>query len=364
MSSQTLVSLRYSDLVADIDLSDQIEQAYGPAGLGALTISGIPGYAEARDAFVPLTHSVAHLSDAVKATLEHSPSMWNVGWSHGKEKLGNAPDFAKGSYYCNPVFDVPEPDEAKIAEYPFFFPKNIWPDEALPQFEPRFKKLGQIMFDAVVLLCKQIDRYVAKNIPSYSSNFLFDHISKTRKIKGRGLYYFPLNEKNGENAVDDRWIGWHNDSGFLTALARDMFFDDASGKRIPNPDPKGGLWIIDRQSGAVKVDFPENEMAVQCGECLQIITGGLVVATPHCVAPSFPTDGTKIGRGSFPVFIDTCPDFPLSPPFGVNRAAVFDKTPNSKVPPLEQRWLSDGVPFVQYLGDSFRKYYEFALSQT
>lgn len=39
--------------------------------------------------------------------LEHEPSMYNVGWSHGKEKLGDTPDFAKGSFYGNPLFDEP-----------------------------------------------------------------------------------------------------------------------------------------------------------------------------------------------------------------------------------------------------------------
>ena len=33
--------------------------------------------------------------------------MYNVGWSHGKEKLGDKPDFAKGSFYANPLFDEP-----------------------------------------------------------------------------------------------------------------------------------------------------------------------------------------------------------------------------------------------------------------
>eukprot|EP00957_Ditylum_brightwellii_P065271 4950814-Ditylum_brightwellii.AAC.1 len=56
-------------------------------------------------------------------------------------------------------------------------------------------------------------------------------MKQTEKAKGRLLYYFPLD--NGEvkddvnNAKDDAdiaeysWIGWHNDSGFLTALAGD-----------------------------------------------------------------------------------------------------------------------------------------------
>jgi hypothetical protein len=39
--------------------------------------------------------------------------------------------------------------------------------------------------------------------------------------------------------VTDSWIGWHNDSGFLTALTSAMYFDDETGQIIENPDPDG-----------------------------------------------------------------------------------------------------------------------------
>lgn len=98
-----VVTLQYADLASGKDLSKDILAAYGPKGLGALTIAGIPGYAEARKALIPMSHKLAHLPDGVKAKLEHEESMYNVGWSHGKEKMGDKPDFAKGSYYGNPV---------------------------------------------------------------------------------------------------------------------------------------------------------------------------------------------------------------------------------------------------------------------
>jgi hypothetical protein len=62
-----------------------------------------------------------------------------------------------------------------------------------------------------------------------------------------------------------------------------MFVDDSSGAEIDNPDPNGGLYIVSRSSRGreipVKVNIPKDELAIQCGECLQIVTGGLLVAT-------------------------------------------------------------------------------------
>ena len=63
-----------------------------------------------------------------------------------------------------------------------------------------------------------VQTYVSSSRATYvpQPTLMFDQISNTRKIKGRGLYYYPKADAESE----DGWIGWHNDSGFLTALTR------------------------------------------------------------------------------------------------------------------------------------------------
>lgn len=145
-----LVTLSYDDLIAGKDLTADVLRAYGPDGLGALTVSGIPEYVELREKLLRLSYTLAHLPEVCfhcracvicwwwssgwcgmcepfpepavlvlrlvlwaillqdeRKKLEHEPSMYNVGWSHGKEKLGDTPDFAKGSFYGNPLYDEP-----------------------------------------------------------------------------------------------------------------------------------------------------------------------------------------------------------------------------------------------------------------
>lgn len=257
----------------------------------------------------------------------------------------------------------------------YAYPKNIWPTEDLPALEPAFKvrgagvaklvsnlvkqALGRTMYDTVVLLTKQIDALVEKRIPGYKKGMMHHLISTTRKIKGRLLYYYPVDKTKDK---EDGWIGWHNDSGFLTALTGAMFFDDAAGKSMPNPDPSGGLWIVSRGHDNVQVKIPADHLAVQCGECLQIVTGGLLVATPHCVRPSF-ADKLAIGRATFPVFIDSDTAFKLEPPTGRTRSDVFEHTARSKVPPLEDRWTHDGQTFSEFLKVSFEQYYTWNLKK-
>jgi len=350
-----LVCIAYDDLLAGNDVTEKIIEAYGPGGKGALTISGVPNYENLRRKLLPLSHKLAHLPNERKALLEHAPSMWNVGWSHGKEKLGDKPDLAKGSYYCNPLYDkAAGDDDSTRARYPYAYPDNVWPTDDMPELEPAFKAMGRLMFDVIVLLCRGIDNFVAERVPTYEKGKLYNAIKETKKVKGRLLYYFPCDQHEAE----DGWIGWHNDCGFLTGLVSSLYFDDDTGAIIPNPDPSGGLWVVNRGSTPVQVKIPADHMGVQCGECLQVITGGLLVATPHAVRVSKSNSNVRVGRGAFPVFVDTDVEFLLATPPGVERGQVFDKTVHSKVPPLESRWKGNDQKFVEFLGDTFRQYYE------
>lgn len=54
-------------------------EAFGQQGLGALTVSGIPGFVEKRKELLKLSHTVAHLKPEELAALENPKSLWNTG---------------------------------------------------------------------------------------------------------------------------------------------------------------------------------------------------------------------------------------------------------------------------------------------
>ena len=58
-----LVTLAYADLAAGKDLTADVLRAYGPSGLGALTVSGIPEYVELRERLLLLSYTLAHLPE-------------------------------------------------------------------------------------------------------------------------------------------------------------------------------------------------------------------------------------------------------------------------------------------------------------
>ena len=217
------------------------------------------------------------------------------------------------------------------------------------------------MHKVVVSLSKHIDKYAKGKNPAYEDNLISESMKNTEKAKGRLLYYFPLSEEQLASGGSDSWIGWHNDSGFLTALAGDMYMDDETGKEIPNPDPKAGLYVVDRMGDSVRVEIPADCMAVQLGECVQIVTGGVLCATPHCVRGATPEAGSKVkvSRISHPCFIDCVPSHPLHMPKDCTREQVFGSAiGDSKVPPLDIRWTEDGMTFGDFLQTTFSRYYD------
>ena len=195
------------------------------------------------------------------------------------------------------------------------------------------------------------------------------------------LFSYPLGEdsQDAEPAApkEDSWIGWHNDSGFLTALSGDMYVNDETGEALDRSavDPEAGLYVAEHGTGSpVRVEIPEDCLAIQAGECLQILTGGVVAATPHCVRGArrewegrgwgedeSGAERVRVARISCPCFVDSGPTFPLSMPEGSSREDVLGAgAGGGRVPPLGRRWTENGQTFGDFLQRSFEVYYDWS----
>ncbi|KAG8044426.1 hypothetical protein GUJ93_ZPchr0057g2644 [Zizania palustris] len=214
------VSIPFSDLKErDRDLSGKIEEGLGPNGLGIISIADVPGFPLLRKALLRLAPRIADLPEDVKKGLEDTDSRYNFGWSHGKEKLDSGKfDTFKGSFYANPILDVPITDDVLVRRYPSYCRPNIWPTGHLPELEIAFKALGKLMLEVGLMLAHHCDRYVMQQgVGLYDGEILELTIANSRCHKGRLLYYFPRqfsNQKEGGSVSS--WCGWHTDHGSLT----------------------------------------------------------------------------------------------------------------------------------------------------
>jgi isopenicillin N synthase-like dioxygenase len=374
--------------IASLVLQSAINRAYGSDGTGILAIRNVPGFVEAKQKFLPMAHKLINLPESyLEENLSDPVSMYNVGWSRGKEKLGKDKpvDTSKGSYYFNPITDHPGSVQDRL-RYPVSYPCNKWPDEQMiPSFRSSACALGHILQMVAIEVARHVDYVVGNRFSSTSAKCgLYSVLQNTEKVKCRLLYYYPLDDDVGSSVsqpgqshcqrlevAEDSWIGWHNDSGFLTALAGELYVDHDTGEIITTDsveiDPAAGLYIVDRSDIVRRVRIPPDCIAVQIGECTQILTGGAVVATPHCVRgirPHYHSSSDvgrrrKIARISLPCFVDTAPHYVLAAPSSTTRQKILSNSnPSCKVPPLQSRWTSSEMTFGDFLQKTFETYYD------
>lgn len=72
---------------------------------------------------------------------------------------------------------------------------------------------------------------------------------------------------------------------------------------IPSPSPTSGLYIRTRGGDLTKVSIPQDCLAFQTGEALELATNGRLLATPHCVRVGSFSTKEEISRESFALFI-------------------------------------------------------------
>mmetsp|Transcript_9810 Transcript_9810/g.8370 ORF Transcript_9810/g.8370 Transcript_9810/m.8370 type:complete len:301 (+) Transcript_9810:53-955(+) len=291
-----VITFKYEEILnKNSELSERIEQAFGPNGLGLCLVEGVPEFVEKRQALLPLASKLADLPKEQLDKIEFPDQHYSLGWSHGKESFKGKKDFAKGSFYAVAQEDEHRPNHGDRDQE-----KEIDPfPKSLPELKPAFKSLGQLIINTGIKLTHHIDKYVAKKCPNYDEHKLEDIITEADNIIGRLLHYFPQDKKSEHK---DGWCGIHNDLGSLTGLCPAMYLDK-DGKETTFIDEETGLYCIGRDGKHYKVKIPKNCLAFQIGETFQIHTGGHVVATPHYVKVGDKMAGTGICRNTLAVFM-------------------------------------------------------------
>lgn len=164
----------------------------------------------------------------------------------------------------------------------------------------------------------------------YEEGFLERCVRESNTNKARLLHYFPPpleeeekgeeeGEEDGEvdddDDDDDSWCATHVDHGCLTGLTSALYVDEfeyppiipptlstsTSTSRTSTtttttmenslpvlpattpPSEKTGLYILSRTSTVTKISIPEDSLAFQTGEALELITRGKFRAVPHFV---------------------------------------------------------------------------------
>jgi len=240
--------------------------------------------------------------------------------------------------YANPIYDQPKEDPEAIKNGSYAVP-NLWPKQDLPDMEYAFKNLGKIIVDTSGLLARHLDKYVSKRVPNIDPHKFHKMITQTTQYTGRLLHYFPTfkaEESKEMKSSEGNWCGWHNDHSALTGLTSAMYIDQ-NGKVVEFFDEDSGLFIRGRNAVMVKAAIPKDCLAFQIGETSQILSGGHLIATPHCVVQGKKLQGTGISRNTYANF--TAPEWneQMKVPPGCKRENAFVKDVFG-IPKLQDRW--------------------------
>ncbi|EME45615.1 hypothetical protein DOTSEDRAFT_71346 [Dothistroma septosporum NZE10] len=310
---------------------EALEQAFGPDSLGIILVKDLPeAFAALRRKLLSLSSYLADLPAEKLAQVERPEARYNVGWSHGKEKLDSGlPDLNKGSYYGQPIHNAELEAKARTLypDLPDMTLENVWPDESvLPGFASTFEEMCRLIIDVAALVARSCDRFGVASLQGYKAGTLENIVKTSISTKARLLHYFPPPPSRAAQGrpdsalgkTDDGWCGTHVDLGALTGLTSNLFVDesahppkagqDGSLPDLPeldnHPDPEAGLWIKDRSGRTTQVNIPRDCLAFQTGQALEKITRGRFRAVPHFVRGGNPmVEGSRgIARNTLAVF--------------------------------------------------------------
>jgi len=338
----SLIKISYTDLLNE-DITLKIMQAFGDNGLGAILITDIPEFKQMKMKLLTLSKKFGELPEAIQSKYESPETFYAFGWSKGKEKMkGGVPDNSKGSFYANPIYDEPTKDKELIKKYPSSYSKNIWPTQHVPTMESHFKFVGHFMYHVGLKVLKACDKYLQTIIEEYPEDNLHNIIKGSKTYKARLLHYYEQPEE--KNKEEDAACGWHLDHGGLTILTKAVYLDKDYNE--VQEDENAGLYIKDREGNTHHGVIPENALLCQVGEILQILSGGYLQATPHCVKSS---KIKGVTRETFPVFIDCNVEHDITLPKWAKKDTVETKGMKGLI----------GVPQLKDRYKDCKKYHEF-----
>ncbi|KAL4506983.1 hypothetical protein ABPG72_001404 [Tetrahymena utriculariae] len=340
----------------NLDLNERIKTAFGPEGTGICTIKNVPNYKRARQNLLHLSYQLANLPQEEKAKLDRPEIKWSRGWQESKEHFGNKTDKLKSAFIALPLREeqtnLTQTQQQVLgdAASKLYQSGNVWPDGPLPVFKPHFKLLSNIMVDTSFLLAKHIDKYVSQVMTSYKRDTLYNLIKSNKDHVGRLNYYKSSNEPITR---EDDWNSWHTDYSALSALTSAIYMTH-DGYPVTFDDRKTGLFFKNRWGEKEHINADKDSIIFQIGESMQILSGGVLEATPYCVSRSKKSQDLGLNRATFQLYLVPPPEYKLFTPSGIDERFAYGRQID-QVPHITKRW-NQGIPFATFQQKTIQEY--------
>ena len=289
-----LDDLRSNDAVRVDAACTAIRDAFGTYGLAYVKNHGVDPAAVNRvyDGFREITR----LPMVEKERLARRDDWYQRGWTPPNTETavagGGQPDF-KECYFAAPY----ESDPELAAQFPEIFPANVWPS-GTDAWQAEYIQMGRALHEAGNALLRGAARALGLAEDTFTA------FCESGAHVTRILHYLALSPEQIEEGI--LWGEEHTDFNLLTLLPGGRFVDP-SGRVAPKPDDKSGLFLRTRGTPEtpngvqVRGRPPADCIVAQIGQQLEILTGGLFIATPHVItAPGGPGLDARLERAFHP----------------------------------------------------------------
>lgn len=188
-------------------------------------------------------------------------------------------------------------------------------------------------------------------------------VSGGKNVKGKN--HFTMIENGASchhlaNILPGLWQEWHYDYGIFTLLTAPLFLSSSplrtgsdeninvmdQAKECSSPDGHTYLKILNTVNGKVMfASAPPSSLIVQVGEAAQILSGGKLCATAHCVCR--PAKRTDVSRETFVVFLQPAWNKSLYAPNWFYGERASTKHTFGQISPNPSRELIQGNDFEE-----------------
>ncbi|MBX3275488.1 MAG: isopenicillin N synthase family oxygenase [Sandaracinaceae bacterium] len=281
-----LADLFHHDRAVRATATDAIRLGFGEYGLLYLANHGVDLDLRDRlfDRFVAFTDRPREDKERLNAAKIWFQRGWTPPNTERAVVAGGQPDF-KECYFAAPV----PTDPGCAIEYPELYAANVWPDGD-DGFAADYVALGQQLHEAGLSLLQGVA--MALEVPQRT----FDHKLEGAAHVLRLLRYLPLDAE--QVAAGVLWGEEHTDFNLLTLLPGGRFLDP-DGHPCARPDDGAGLALRTRSGDKVRGVAPPGCIVAQVGQQLEILTGGLLLATPHVVTAPRTPGYTRVSAAHF-----------------------------------------------------------------
>jgi isopenicillin N synthase-like dioxygenase len=333
----------YNDLLnKNLDITEKIYRGYSNEGLGIIIIRNPPKYNELRMSLLPMAKKIHELPDEVRKKLEGLESNYGDGIKRTKT-MEDYEHFDLTTIYALPIFN-----QGKYLEPDY----KGWISE-IPGIREAHINMSSMLYDTSKLFIYHLEKYIKNLVPEYELGKLF---RLTDRAKTYLIHYCPFDSIKSQINVVDKVGGWHCDWTELSILNSAMYLDKYGNILDQTDSPDWGL-LIYKNNTIFSVTIPKDCIGIQIGECLQIHSGGKLVATPHRAYRRRIASNNGISRNQLSFFLFPDKKEVMSVPKGAKREDILKDSPPF-IPTLADRW-NGNEPYIDFRNKTYESYYAY-----